>query len=94
MDDRFLYRKLVANNKTTELLKTPHNLGKQEYLTCTLEIRLSANRIVHLLNQGGKWDTLDDWSDPAGNFTQGSFGLLIRGRDEVGLSNFAFQPAK
>jgi hypothetical protein len=94
MDDRYFYRKQVVNGKTSDLQRIEHKLPRRDYLTCTIEMRIAGDRIAHLLNQDGQWRTLDEWSYTGGNFTQGSFGLLVRGRDETGLSNFAFVPAK
>jgi tetratricopeptide (TPR) repeat protein len=92
IDDRYFYRKLVANGRTTDLAKVPHGIAKQQYLTVTVELRVQPGRVEHRVNRGGKWVLLDSWSDPNGNFTQGPFGFLVRGKDEIGLSDFSFTP--
>ena len=32
------------------------------------------------------------WAEPGRNFSEGKFGFLIRGNDEIGISDFKFQP--
>jgi hypothetical protein len=91
-DDKNFYRRLVANGKTTELVKKAHNLPRTPNLTCTLRIVISPTRLEHRLHVGDSWVLLDEWNAPDGNFTSGPFGFLIRGRDEIGLSNFSFTP--
>ena len=89
MDDIFYYRKQVVNGRTTDILRHPHNLNLKAWLTCTMDVRIAPGSMVHRLFQNERWQVLDEWNDAAGNFTQGSFGFLIRGEDELALSNFA-----
>ena len=90
MDKKTFYRNQVVNGKQTELTKTPHHMDKQDYYT--IEIDVAPGSIVHKIHDGEKWNNVDDWSDSARNFGQGTFGFLIPGSDQVALSNFSFTP--
>jgi hypothetical protein len=35
---------------------------------------------------------LDNWNAPDRNFTQGRFGVIVSGKDEVRMSGFSFLP--
>jgi hypothetical protein len=90
MDDKHFYRKEVINGKSKELEKKQHWLPKQGKLTFTLQTHITAAGVVQKLLWNQTWTTLDEWQ--GANFTQGSFGLLVQGKDELGLSHFSFTP--
>jgi eukaryotic-like serine/threonine-protein kinase len=92
MDDRHFYRKQVVNGRTTELAKQPHGLPRGKFLTCTIEMKVAPGRVTHRINVEGQWRALDDWTDANANFTQGPFGFVARGRDEIALSHFGVTP--
>ncbi|HWQ56477.1 MAG TPA: protein kinase [Bryobacteraceae bacterium] len=94
VDGKYFYRKQVVNGKTAELAKRPHGLPRQQYLTCTMQVKVSRDHVLHRINIGGQWSVLDDWSDPQANFTQGPFGFVVHGKDEIGLSNFSVVAAQ
>jgi hypothetical protein len=70
--------------------KTPHNLGNQK--TFTIEIEVAPDRLVHKARVGDDWKTLDTFAEPGRDYTQGKFGFLIQGNDEIAISDFKFQP--
>ncbi len=94
MDDRQFYRKQVTNGRTKELAKKPHGIPRQRFLTCTVQVKVSPESVVHRINVDGTWRDLDEWTDAEAAFTAGPFGFLVRGRDEIGLSNFSVTPAR
>ena len=90
VDKRFFYRNLVVDGKSNELAKVSHGLKNPEYFT--IEIDVTAAGVVHKLHDGEKWITIDEWIDASRKFSEGRFGLMIPGSDQVALSNFSFNP--
>jgi hypothetical protein len=41
---------------------------------------------------GDGWKVLDTFDDAGRDFTQGKFGFLIQGNDEIAVSDFKFLP--
>jgi hypothetical protein len=41
---------------------------------------------------GDEWKVLDTFAEPGRDFTQGKFGFLIQGNDEIAISDFKFLP--
>ena len=39
-----------------------------------------------------EWKALDTFAEPGRDYTQGKFGFLIQGNDEIAISDFKFQP--
>ena len=70
--------------------KTPHNLGNQK--SFTIQIDVTADRLLQKVRGGETWKTLDTFSEPGRDFTQGKFGFLIQGNDEIAISDFQFVP--
>jgi hypothetical protein len=89
-DKRMFYRIAVHNGTAQELAKVPMGVEYKGYYT--IQLRVTTNSVVHEVFDGKTWVTVDSWSDPGLNLTQGRFGLLIPGNEEVGISNFAFYP--
>jgi len=58
----------------------------------TVRIQVSPNSVTHQAYDGKKWINLDNWNDTNQDLSAGKFGFLISGNDEVGISNFSFQP--
>jgi hypothetical protein len=86
----FLHRTVIAGGKRSRIIKIPHQMKWDDLLSVDLAVR--EDSIVHRLLVGGDWIELDNWRQPGGNFTGGKFGFHIPGRDQVGLSQFAFVP--
>ena len=70
--------------------KTPHNLGNQK--TFTIQIDVASDRLVQKARGGEEWKALDTFAEPGRDYTQGKFGFLIQGNDEIAISDFKFQP--
>jgi len=70
--------------------KTPHNLGNQK--SFTIQIDVTADRLVQKVRGGEGWKALDTFTEPGRDYTQGKFGFLIQGNDEIAISDFQFVP--
>jgi hypothetical protein len=91
LDDDNFWTKDVVNGKAKERTKTNH---KQKDKIWTIEIDISPDRVYHKMMINGQWMQIDDWKAPGRDFTDGKFGFLIQGDDEVGVSGFKFTAAK
>jgi hypothetical protein len=89
LDEENLWSKVVENGKTLERKKIAHKQDKSMRVWNIL-IDSSSGRLVHKIQGDNGWTELDSWSEPGRDFTQGKFGILVTGNDEVGLSNFQF----
>jgi eukaryotic-like serine/threonine-protein kinase len=87
MDDNFFYRSEVRDGKKTEEAKVPIKTDKKK--ARTFQISVASNRVVHQIQQGAGWASLDSWMRPDGNLSSGKFGFYLPGNDEVKVSNFS-----
>ena len=85
MDDNYFYRSQVRDGKKTEEAKVPFKTDKKK--SRTFQISVTSNRIVHQIQQGNGWASLDSWNASGGN--SGKFGFYLPGNDEVKVSNFS-----
>jgi len=90
MDQRTFWAGVIANGKRLERVKAPHNLGNQKVYTIRIEV--TPDRLVQEVRMGGEWKVIDTFSEPGRDFTQGKFGFLIQGNDEIAISDFEFLP--
>jgi hypothetical protein len=90
LDKKNFWAEVVENGKRLERERTQHDLDKQKAFT--IEIDIAPDRLIHRVREGDEWTVLDSFSEPGRNFTQGKFGFLIQGNDEIGISDFKFTP--
>jgi len=90
MDRENFWAGVIDKGKRLERVKVPHNLANQK--TFTLQIRVMPDRVIHEMRVGSEWTALDTFAEADRDFTQGKFGFLIQGNDEIAVSNFKFQP--
>jgi hypothetical protein len=91
LDRKNFWAEVIEKGKKLERAKTQHDLEKQKAFT--IQIELTPDHVVHKIkNPGGDWITLDSFAEPGRKFTEGKFGFLIQGNDEIGISDFSFQP--
>jgi len=91
LDRKNFWAEVVENGKKFERTKTQHDLDKQKAFT--IQIEITPEHAVHKIKSpSGEWVTLDSFAEPGRNFTTGKFGFLIQGNDEIGVSDFSFQP--
>ncbi|MGA3186273.1 MAG: PEGA domain-containing protein [Bryobacteraceae bacterium] len=90
IDKKTFWAKSVTNGKSKDREKTQHGLENQK--TFTIQVDVSPDHVVHRLKNGDTWLTLDSWTEPGRNFSDGKFGFYIPGSDEIAISDFKFTP--
>jgi tRNA U34 2-thiouridine synthase MnmA/TrmU len=90
MDRKNFWAGVVENGRRFERIKSPHGLDKQKAFTVQVEI--ASGEVVTKVRVGDEWRVIDTFSEPARDFTEGKFGFLIQGNDEVAISDFRFTP--
>lgn len=90
LDHNKLWSKPVINGQTQDRREIEHGLDG-DLKQWTMQVDISPGALVTRIRRNGAWVTLDNWSEPGVDFTAGKFGILIRGGDETGLSDFQFQ---
>jgi hypothetical protein len=93
IDNNNFWGKVVENGKTLERNRVQHKDDNNDK-EWTVQIEVAPERIVHRILSNGQWVPLDVWAEQGRNFTQGKFGFLVQGNDEIGVSNFKFTPAR
>jgi hypothetical protein len=53
---------------------------------------VASDRLVQKVRAGNDWKTLDTFAEPGRDYTQGKFGFLVQGNDEIAITDFKFQP--
>ena len=89
LDEENFWSKVVSGGKTLERKKVLHKQDKSMRVW-NIQIDASAAKLTHKIQGDNGWVDLDSWTEPGRDFTQGKFGILVSGTDEVGLSNFSF----
>ena len=90
VDRKSFWAGVVEKGKRLERVKTPLNLGNQK--SFTMQIEVTPDRLVQKIRVGDEWRVLDTFVEPGRDFTQGKFGFLILGNDEIAISDFKFVP--
>jgi hypothetical protein len=90
MDRKNFWAGVIEKGKRAERVKAPHNLENQKAFT--IQIEVTPDRLVQKVRVGDEWKVLDTFVEPGRDFTQGKFGFLIQGNDEIAISDFKFLP--
>jgi hypothetical protein len=90
LDRKNFWAGVIEKGKRLERVKAPHNLGNQKAFT--IQIEVTPDRLVQKVRVGDEWKVLDTFVEPGRDFTQGKFGFLIQGNDEIAISDFKFLP--
>jgi PEGA domain len=91
LDQHTFWAEVIEKGKKLERAKMQHGMENQKQFT--LQVEITPEHIVHRIkNAEGTWVVLDSFAEPGRNFAGGPFGFLIQGSDEIGISNFSFQP--
>jgi len=90
IDRKNFWTGVVQNGKRYERVKTPHGLGNVK--TFTVQLEVASDRLVQKVRAGNDWKTLDTFAEPGRDYTQGRFGFLVQGNDEIAITDFKFQP--
>ena len=57
-----------------------------------IQVEVSGDRVTNRMKVGQQWMTLDSWTVPGHDFTDGKFGFFVPGSDEIGITNFHYSP--
>jgi hypothetical protein len=90
MDRKTFWAGVIQKGQKLERVKAPHNLGNQK--SFTIQIEVAPDRLVQKAQVGDQWKVLDTFVEEGRDFTQGKFGFLIQGNDEIAISDFQFLP--
>lgn len=90
IDKKTFWAKTVVNGKSKDREKTQHGLENQK--TFTIQVDVAPEHVVTRIKNGDTWITLDSWTEAGRNFSDGKFGFYIPGNDEIGITDFRFQP--
>jgi hypothetical protein len=90
IDRKTFWAGVIAKGQRLERVKAPHNLGNQKSFTIRIEV--TPDRLLQQVRVGDEWKVLDSFAEPGRDFTQGKFGFLIQGNDEIAISDFQFLP--
>ncbi|MEW5977002.1 MAG: protein kinase [Acidobacteriota bacterium] len=89
LDRKSFSRSEVRKGKKSTSKKVPHHLDKQAFFS--FQITMEGNKVIHRLYDGKKWITLDEWNEAGQGFPGARFAFYIPGKDELGISRFAFK---
>jgi len=90
MDRKNFWAGVIEKGKRLERIKEPHNLENPK--SFTIQIEVTPERLVQRLRMGNDWKVIETFVEPGRDFTQGKFGFLIPGNDEIAISDFKFLP--
>ena len=97
IDKRNFVRTEFFRGQRMPPLRKQHDAGDLSYFM--VEIRIQDTGVTHRIYDGNAWIPLDSLGQQPSlirgskySFTDGRFGFLISGDDEIALSNFLFQP--
>jgi hypothetical protein len=91
LDKKTFWAEVIEKGKKLERAKSQHNVDSQKAFS--IQIEVTPEHVVHKIkDNGGQWVVLDTFAEPGRNFTNGPFGFLIQGNDEIGISDFSFVP--
>jgi hypothetical protein len=88
LDRKNFWTGVIAKGTRLERKKAPHNIENPKSFTVQLEI--SPDQLVQKLQIANDWVVLDTFAEPGRDYTQGKFGFLIQGSDEIAISDFKF----
>jgi hypothetical protein len=88
LDRKNFWTGVIAKGTRLERKKAPHNIENPK--SFTVELDISPDQLVQKLQVGNDWAVLDTFAEPGRDFTQGKFGFLIQGSDEIAISDFKF----
>ncbi len=93
LDENSLTVRDFVNGKPTEHGRFKHNVESKDK-AWAIQIEISPDSLIQRIQKDQQWITLDTWTKPEHKFTDGKFGFLVQGGDEIGVSDFKFTPAR
>jgi hypothetical protein len=91
LDKKNIWAEVMENGKKSERAKVEHKQPEKQK-EFTVQIEVTPEHVVHRMKIGDEWVTMDTFAESGRNFAAGKFGFQIQGNDEIGISNFSFQP--
>lgn len=91
IDNKNFWAKVVENGKTFERAKMPHGIDSKDK-SFTIRIDVMPDHVTQSIQRAGQWVVLDTWTEAGRNFSDGKFGFLVQGDDQIAISDFRFQP--
>jgi hypothetical protein len=88
MDRKNFWTGVIEKGTRLERKKAPHNIENPKAFT--IQIEISPEQLVQRVQVANEWVVLDTFSETGRDFTQGKFGFLIQGNDEIAISDFKF----
>jgi len=92
IDNKNFWAKVVDNGKAFERTKAPHGIDSKDK-SFTIQIEVMPNTVTTRIQRNGQWIQLDSFVE-ARNFSDGKFGFLVNGDDQIAISDFHFQPVR
>jgi len=93
LDDNTLTVRDYINGKASDHGKFKHNVESKDK-AWAIQIEISPDSLIQKIQKDQQWITLDTWTKPEHKFSDGKFGFLVQGSDEIGVSDFKFTPAR
>ncbi len=90
LDRKNFWAGVIEKGKRYERVKAPVNFANQKAFT--IQIEVTPEHLVQKVRVGNDWKVLDTFVEPGRDFTEGKFGFLIQGSDEIAISDFKFLP--
>jgi hypothetical protein len=95
MDKNYLYCTEVTDGKHRDVSKRVlPETTKGDELQRTLRIDVTKQRIIHSVQRGANWISVDTYDSSSENLASGSFGFYLPGSAEISIAGFQFQPAR
>jgi hypothetical protein len=85
VDGKHFTVRQVVDGKSEELQKVPFDCDPEKYVQIDMAVK-QGSVDARLRPSDGSWENMGTVSVPGEDFTQGKFGLIISGNDEVGVS--------
>jgi len=82
----------VIGGRRSETARRSHLIEMGDYLMASVQVEVLAGGINVKVRRGGGWAAMDSWTAPDPVVTQGRFGIVVEGKDEVRVSGFSFTP--
>jgi len=93
LDENNLTIREVVNGKSSDHAKVKHNVDSK-LKAWAIQVEISPDRLIQRIQKDQDWIALDTWVKPEHKFSEGKFGFLVQGNDEIGVSDFKFTPAR
>jgi len=93
LDENNLTIRDVVNGKSSEHAKVKHNVDSK-LKAWAIQVEISPDRLIQRIQKDQDWVALDTWVKPEHKFSEGKYGFLVQGNDEIGVSDFKFTPAR